>query len=32
MGGKDADTFRAAHKAALMALCDSHAAKVKDKP
>ncbi len=32
MGGKDADTFRAAHKAVLMALCDSHAAKVKGKP
>ena len=32
MGGKDADKFRIAHKAAIMALCDSHAANVKDKP
>ena len=32
MGGKDADVFRKAHKAVLMALCDSHAAKVKEKP
>ncbi len=32
MGGKDANALRISHKAALMALCDSHAAKVKEKP